>query len=119
MGFAVDEQLEGLGLMSDEVSADFDWDAGFASIVAAVRRGGPAAGFAHKQADFWHSVTRSLTDGAAALIVTHGGFIELGTAACVPDADFDSLGGFCSQSEGVRLKFDNGQFIDVDVLRVG
>ena len=49
MGFAVDEQLEQLGMMGDDVDAEVDWKAGFAEFARVIHRRGATARFARAQ----------------------------------------------------------------------
>jgi broad specificity phosphatase PhoE len=119
MGCAVDEQNDRLNLMADDVNAEIKWDAGFAGWARVVKQGGAAARFAQEQADVWRSIAASLPDDGRALIITHGGFIEAGTAACLPYEVVTRLGSFCDYCEGVRLTFEGEQVTNIEVLRVG
>lgn len=118
MGFAVDEQLEGLCEMSSDVEAEVAWDAGFVAFAEAIRLNGATAAFARKQAEFWRSVAEALPDGGAALLVTHGGFIEAGAVASLPQTDHRAWGRACAWCEGVRLDYEGGQFVEAHILRV-
>jgi broad specificity phosphatase PhoE len=118
MGFAVDEQLDGLGTMDEGVDAEVTWDEGFMAWSAALKLNGVAAAYARKQAEFLRSVTAALADGGAALIVSHGGILEAGAVGCLPDTDHAAWGRYCSWCEGVRLAFDAGQFVSIEILRV-
>ncbi len=57
-------------------------------------------------------------EGGSVLVVCHGGIIELGAVACLPNADHVGWGAHASYCEGVRLAFDGTTFLDVEVLRV-
>ncbi len=118
MGFAVDEQDERLSAMPDDIEVEVAWDAGFAPFAAAVRKGGKTAQFAAQQAEFWRSIAAALSDSGAALLITHGGIIEAGAVACLPDADHATWGRYCAYCEGVRLHYENGRFVNIAVLRV-
>jgi broad specificity phosphatase PhoE len=118
MGFAVDEQVEVLSAMSDEVDAEIQWPAGFATIAEVVRSGGAAARFAQDQAAFLTSVAQQLPDNGWALIISHGGIVETGAVACLPAADHRTWGVYCDYCEGVLLSFDGTAFTDAEILRV-
>lgn len=118
MGCAVDEQLEVLNTSGHDVDAEIKWDAGFAEWARVVKKGGAAARFAQAQADAWRSIVKTLPDNGRALIITHGGFIEAGTTALLPQAVVSKLGSFCDYCEGVRLKFDGDTVGSVEILRV-
>lgn len=118
MGFAVDEQLEGLSMMDEGVEAEVTWDEGFMAWSAALKRDGVAAAYARKQAEFLRSVVAALNAGGAALVVSHGGILEAGAVGCLPDADHATWGRYCSWCEGVRLAFEDGRFVSAEILRV-
>jgi broad specificity phosphatase PhoE len=118
MGFAVHEQLEDLSVLDDGVEAEVSWDAGFAAFARAAADEGAVARASQRQARFWQGIAGALSDDAAALLITHGGFIELGAVGCLPGADHESWGGHCSYCEGVRLAYDAVQFVDIEILRV-
>ena len=115
MGFGVDETLAELARMPP--GAFGDWPAPFASVSKLVGAGGAATEFANQTAGAWRGVIESVPDGGKALIVTHGGIIELGAAAAVPAAEHRSWGGPIGYCEGVRLTFDE-DFLSCQVLRV-
>lgn len=118
MGFAVDEQREELASMPDAVDEEIEWPADFATWGAAIRTGGAAASFGKMLADLYRTIAESLPDGGAALIVHHGGIVEAGAVACLPDADHAAWGPFVRPCEGVRLTYQDGEFVDCRVLRV-
>jgi len=118
MGFAVDEQLDQLSTLEDGVSAEIDWRAGFAVFARVIRQGGATARFAFRQADLWRSIVRALPDSGRALIITHGGIVEAGAVACLPQVDHATWGPSCDYCEGVRLAFDGEQFTAAELLRV-
>ena len=115
MGFEVHETMDALARMPSSIGRN--WPLPFAEIAAAVRSGGMAAEFAGAAAGAWRTVIEQIPDSGQALIVTHGGIVELGAIACLPEhphAEWGEAIGYC---EGVRLTFD-GEFADCRVLRV-
>ncbi len=118
MGFAVDEQLEQLGLAINSPDNALPWPESFAGAARAIQEGGGAAVVAHDQADEWRSIVTALPDGGHALVIGHGGIIELGAVACLPNADHASWGPACECCEGIRLAFDGKDFIGAEILRV-
>jgi len=44
--------------------------------------------------------------------------VEIGTVACLPDADHVSWGPYIDYCEGVRLFYEDGRFVDAEILRV-
>lgn len=117
MGFAVAEQVAALS-PPDDVSAGIRWPATFAQVAEAVRQGGPAARFAREQAHVLQHIVAELPEGEAALVISHGGIVELAAIGCLPDADFAAWGEHCDYCEGVCLAYDGEQFVSAEVLRV-
>ena len=111
----VDETLAELARMPS--CALDDWPLPFASVSKLVGAGGAAAELANQTAGVWRGVIEAVPDGGRALIVTHGGIIELGAVAAVPAGEHRSWGGPIGYCEGVRLTFD-GDFLACQVLRV-
>ena len=83
MGYGVDRFHSLLGSLlppNDEI----DWARGWASVADAVKRAGVAAQTAKSHADLMRSIADSLPDEGRALLVSHGGMIELASWACCP-----------------------------------
>lgn len=118
MGFAVDEQLEQLGTLGAAVDAEIHWAAGFAEFARVIGQGGATARLAQAQATLWRSIAQALPDGKSALLITHGGIVEAGAVACLPQADHRPWGPHCDYCEGVRLSFDGEMFTGMEILRV-
>ena len=115
MGFEVDETEESLGLISS--GSGYGWPRPFSGVSEAVRAGGRAAKFAREMASVWRSIVERVPESAQALVVTHGGIVELGAVAAVPDQPHETWGDAIECCEGVRLTFDGG-FTGCEVLRV-
>lgn len=118
MGFAVDEQNELMSTYGNDVQREAPWPLSFAGYADAVRKGGAAARYAHQLAAFYSSLAGSLAEGRAALVINHGGVLELGVIACLPEADYSSWGDAADYCEGARLYWEDGEFVDAEVLRV-
>ena len=118
MGYAVDEQFEQLSLMSEEVQAIVQWNAGYAAWAKAAANN-PVVGFyTQALAELWRSIIRALSEGGRALIISHGGIVEAGTIGCLPPAVRTTYGPACSYCEGARLTFDGDLVVSVEILRV-
>jgi broad specificity phosphatase PhoE len=118
MGFAVDKQDEQLNTMGDDVTAEIHWTESFGKFARVIKEGGITARFANEQAEFWKLIAQSLPEDGKGLIITHGGIIESGAVACLPEALHVTWGQSCSYCEGIRLSFENGKFTDGEILRV-
>lgn len=118
MGLAVDEQVELLRELGEGVEAEVRWDAGFAAFGRAFQQGGATARFGTALAAMWRAFIETVPDGGRALIITHGGIVECGAVACLPEADHGAWGPACGYCEGVRLGLDGAAFVEVEILRV-
>lgn len=117
MGFAVDLHIAGLGVLPDTIYSAIEWPKSLKRISALVNADEACRSFAHKQANHWRTVLDQLSDQQTALIVTHGGIIELGAIAFAPDTDHASWGGPIGYCEGFRFS-RNEDGIACEVLRV-
>ena len=117
MGFAVDEQSEMISTYGGAVEKEAPWPQSYLQYVAAVKRGGAAAKYANALAQYYASVMDFISEGRSALVINHGGIVELGVVGCLPNVDFSAWGGPVSYCEGARLYWDD-KFIRAEVLRV-
>jgi broad specificity phosphatase PhoE len=117
MGYGVDRSYAMLGslILAD---TEVDLELGCAAVAEAVRRGGVTAHAAQAHADLLKSVAASLPEAGHALLVSHGGMIELGVVGLLPDFDYSDWGGWCERCEGVRLHFEGGQCTHAEILRL-
>jgi hypothetical protein len=83
-----------------------------------VKRGNAAAKYAKRLAYYYASLANSLNKDGAALVINHGGVVELGVVAAFPDADYESWGDAADYCEGARLFWQDGKFVGAEVLRV-
>lgn len=118
MGFNVDEQVDLLNTYGDAVEAEIPWPADFSEYTAPVARGGAPKRYGERLREFYSQLAESLAESAAALVVSHGGVVEIGAVACLPDGDHVAWGGHVEYCEGVRLFWDDGKFVKVEILRV-
>lgn len=120
MGFAVDEQVEILSTYGAQVEHEVPWPQSFAGYARAVRRrrGGAAQWYADRLAATYGDLAARLPENGAALVINHGGVVEMGVIACFPGADYASWGEAVSYCEGARLFWDDGKFMNAEVLRV-
>lgn len=118
MGFQVDEQVELLNTYGDTVEAEIPWPASFYEYTAPVLRNGAPKRYAERLVAWYAHLAESLPDGGAALVITHGGVVEIGAVACFPDADHAAWGSYIECCEGVRILWNDGKFESLKVLRV-
>jgi broad specificity phosphatase PhoE len=118
MGFAVDEQEEFINSYHESVGKEAPWPQTFAGYAAAIRKRGAAAAYAGELAAFYHRLVESLPESDAALVINHGGIVEMSAIGCLPDADYGSFGPHCEYCDGVRLFWEQGRFVRLEILRV-
>jgi phosphohistidine phosphatase SixA len=118
MGFAVDDFNETMSSYSSVVEREAPWPLACAGYAEVVRNGSAAAQYASQLVAIYTKLANYLMDGRAALVVNHGGIAELGAVACLPDADHVAWGSHFDYCEGIRLFWDDGKFVDGEILRV-
>lgn len=118
MGFAVDEQVEWMNTCGEDVGREVLWPQPFIAYVKAVKRGGAAARYADQLAQYYASLADYLADGRSALVINHGGVLELGVVASFPDADYESWGEAVDCCEGARLFWEDVKCVNAELLRV-
>ena len=118
MGFAVDDQNALMSSYGDDVEREAPWPLSIAEYARVIRKGKAAAEYAQRLVDVYTKLANYLMDGRAALVVNHGGVLELGAVACLPDADHFSWGSHFDYCEGIRLFWNNGKFVEGEILRV-
>ncbi|GGQ24488.1 histidine phosphatase family protein [Streptosporangium pseudovulgare] len=121
MGFAVDDTMEmPSGYVSEEIPrhAQWDWIEPYRQIADIIRKGRTAAAVAETHRAIWAETVDGVAEGGSALLVGHGGAIELALVACLPDAPHDTWGTPFAHCDGVRLGFTDGHFVSVEFHRV-
>jgi broad specificity phosphatase PhoE len=66
----------------------------------------------------WTRLVAAVPDGAAVLVICHGGGIEPALVSCLPHAGHGSWGPPFGHCDGARLCFDRGRFVGIDFHRV-
>ncbi len=117
MGFAVDEQSELMSTYGRDVEKEAPWPLSFADYAEVVKGGGASTKYARKLAKYYAGMMNFISESRAALVVNHGGVVELGVVGCLPGFDFSSWGGSVEYCEGARLFWDE-EFVRAEVLRV-
>lgn len=118
MGFAVDEQIELMSTYGNEVGREAPWPLSCAGYAEVVRKGGAAGQYANQLKDVYSKLANYIADGRKALVINHGGVLELGAVACLPNADHIKWGSHFEYCEGIRLFWEDDEFTDFEILRV-
>ena len=118
MGFAVDEQNALMSSYGDDVEREAPWPLSCAEYAEVIRKGGAAARYANQLVAVYTKLADYLADGRAALVVNHGGIVEMGAVVALPNADHTKWGSHFECCEGIRLFYEDGKFVNAEILRV-
>ena len=118
MGYAVDEQIEQLGMLSDAVTAAIQWNAGYTAWMKAAHNSPVVAQYTQALAGVLRSTVHALPDGGHALIISHGGIVEASVIGCLTAGTRLADDAPCGYCEGARLTFDGEAVVNVEMLRV-
>jgi broad specificity phosphatase PhoE len=117
MGYRVDRYATTLGsmLLAD---TEVDWTLGWSGYAEAAKHGGITHHAAQSHADLLRKVATDLSADGRALLVSHGGVLELGVVGLLPDYDFGAWGPIIERCEGVRLYFDGDRCTGAEIMRI-
>lgn len=118
MGYAVDEQNELMSSYGSVVDIEAPWPLSLAGYAEVVRKGGAAAEYANQLVEVYTKLVNYIAEGRKALVINHGGVLELGAVACLPNADHIAWGSHFEYCEGIRLFWEDGNFVEGEILRV-
>jgi len=113
MGYAVDDVLPmGSGYVGGVAHhGQWNWPFPFLQYSQLLDQDSAVAAAAHSELNLWRLVAGRIPEESKALIVSHGGIIEPTLVAAVPADDYTSWGKPFSHLDGVRLIFEDGQFL--------
>ena len=118
MGYAVGEVLDEVSMTPESIGQEVNWGMGFSEYAEVIKKDGETAKYARKMVMFITKIAEELPDDGYALIVTHGGLIEICTIGCIPNIDYAFWGKPLEYCEGVRLAFDGEKFVSAEILRL-
>ena len=118
MGFAPDELNELMSTYGSAVEREAPWPLSCAGYAEVITQGGAAAQYAKKLSAVYTKLANYLVDGRSALVINHGGVLEMGAVACLPNADHLKWGSHFEYCEGIRLFWENDKFVDGEILRI-
>jgi len=122
MGFAIDDLLDLGGELWEAAQAEFahrqwrDDPQLHARYHAVMRTNGGVAALGRRQVQLWQALLTHVQDGGQGLLISHGGLIEPGLVAALPDWQHERWGRGFRHGEGVRLRHDGTRFFDADIL---
>lgn len=107
MGFCVDEKYEVLSTMGEKASREIFWDSPYGDFADKMLEGSALAELGDKLKKLVCAVAADIPPDGRALIITHGGIIQIIAAACLSGEDLSKLGGPPSYCEGVEICYSN------------
>jgi broad specificity phosphatase PhoE len=122
MGFAVDDAVDLGGGLWEAAQVEFahrvqrDNSQLYARYMRLIDADGAVATLGRRQVELWHTLISRIPEGAQALLISHGGLIEPGLVATLPDWPHTRWGRGFRHGEGVRLRHDGTRFFDADIL---
>jgi broad specificity phosphatase PhoE len=117
MGFAVNREEDLISQFPTPIDAVLPFPQPFIAYYEA-RKHPAVAEHLRRLRRFHEELARSLREGGAALVICHGGIVELSAVACLPQADYGAFGPHVECCEGVRLSCDQGIFVHMEVVRL-
>lgn len=119
MGYGVDRYYTMLGsLMLAETEWDLTVTLDWQTVAKAAKGGLLTAHAARCHADLLRHIASSLQPDGRALVVSHGGVIELGVVGLLPELDYTGWGTACERCEGVRLTFEGSRCVEARLMRL-
>jgi broad specificity phosphatase PhoE len=120
MGVSVDDTVElPSGYVPGEVGfhEQWTWAQPWVRYAELLARGGGLAAVTKAHRAAWLQAVASVDEGAAALVVSHGGAIEPTLVACLPQAGHERWGALLGHCDGARLGLQGGSFVDLRFRR--
>ncbi len=118
MGYAVDEIIEEISMTPDYIEKEVTWGMNFGEFAEVIKQKGKTYEYSNQMAEFLLDFSKKVPENGSALLVSHGGLIELVTIGCFPNEDYDSWGNYLSTCEGVRIHIKEENFEKVKLLRM-
>jgi broad specificity phosphatase PhoE len=118
MGYAVEASYDEVSMTPNDLEKEVSWGMGFSEYAEVIQKGGVTAKYAEKMAGFIKTIAEELLEDGIALIVSHGGLIEIAVIGCLPNIDYTFWGEPLEPCEGVRLAFDGERFVSAEILRI-
>jgi hypothetical protein len=118
MGFEVDELVAELSILPETILQKISWPNSLRNVAATVDADLDCSDFAYAQLQLWTNIAARIPDDGMGLSITHGGIIDLGTAASLMSCKCPIEGSAIGYCEGVRLHFRERKLTAAELLRV-
>ncbi len=118
MGYAVDEIYDELSMTPDYIEDEVVWGMNFSEFADVIKKEGKTYDYVKEMANFLLELAKKLPDNGSALLVSHGGLIELVAIGSFPKEDYSSWGKYLGTCEGVKIYIKDGNFEKIELLRI-
>lgn len=118
MGYAVDEERVEWSTYGDDVEQAIHHCTTFAALAKVASRDPATKRYCELQHRLLTQVAQALREGQSALVISHGGVLELACIGCLPHAQHRSWGAFFGYCEGAKLIYEGKEFTRIELLRV-
>ena len=118
MGYAVDEICDEISKTPDSIEDEVVWGLNFEEFAKVIRKKGKTHEYVQQLADFVLDFSDKIPENGTALMISHGGLLELLTIGCFPNEDYKSWGKYLSTCEGVKIYIKDRSFEKVELLRI-
>ena len=118
MGFAVDDQSQEWSTYGEAVEVEIGNCVNMADLAKVTETGKATAKLCKSLAELMKGIAQGLNEGESALVVSHGGVLEIACIGCLPRAKHSSWGDYFGYCEGARLAFSADEFVSIELLRV-
>ncbi len=117
MGYAVDKIVDEISKALPEIEDEVTWGMDFVQYRDAIRKGCKTAEYATKMVLFVKDIANLISEGESALVVGHGGWLEITTIGCFPQEEYEKWGDPLDTCEGIRMYITNNEFEKIELLR--
>lgn len=92
-------------------------DRSFNAIAKAIKSGKYTASYSQDQVSLLMEALDEVEEGETVLVISHGSMVEIGLVAMFPEFEHGKWGNPFTYLEGYRVGYENGEFIDPQILR--
>ena len=123
MGFEVDVLDKRLAHFPEDIFIKSRWPKPIKAMLKACHKHTDVARYARAQAMILHEIADDIEDGQSALVISHGGIMELMLLGLIldepkPELQAKNWGNVFAYCEGFRVTFENDAACDIKIIRI-